>query len=133
MKNGIIVLIFLCALELLLPTTIKAEVDLIKNTNSFFQLKGVGACSGGGSPEPEVCDYIDNDCDGAVDNNAIDAIEWCRDLDEDTFGNPLINTFECVQPTGYVENCGDCDDNDPNTGGGCAIVVFINGFESNPP
>ncbi|NCG18153.1 MAG: hypothetical protein GWP91_03965 [Rhodobacterales bacterium] len=58
----------------------------------------------------EVCDGTDNDCDGEIDNNAIDANEWYADVDEDGEGDPLMPLMACEQPEGYVSNNTDCDD-----------------------
>ncbi len=134
MKNSFILIIFFCAIELISPTATKADISLANKASPLFQFKGIGACSGGGTPETEICNGIDDDCNGVVDDNAIDAVEWCRDADLDTYGDPQNSIFECtVFDNSYVLNCGDCDDNDPNIGGGCEILVFVNGFESTPP
>ena len=35
----------------------------------------------------EICDGIDNDCDGAEDNGATDSTPWYLDLDQDGYGD----------------------------------------------
>ncbi|MBN2797541.1 MAG: putative metal-binding motif-containing protein, partial [Deltaproteobacteria bacterium] len=58
----------------------------------------------------EVCDGLDNDCDGDVDNDATDAETWYADGDADGYGNALVRVRECVAPLGFVLNSEDCDD-----------------------
>ena len=61
----------------------------------------------------EVCDGIDNDCDGTVDGpDSIDATTWYTDGDADGFGDDDLSQIECDQPSGTVDVGGDCDDND---------------------
>ena len=60
----------------------------------------------------EVCDTIDNDCDGTTDQSAVDAPIWYQDLDLDTFGNDAESLAACAQPEGYAATGGDCDDLD---------------------
>ncbi|MBN2798584.1 MAG: putative metal-binding motif-containing protein [Deltaproteobacteria bacterium] len=58
----------------------------------------------------EVCDGADNDCDGAVDEDATDAPSWYADADADGYGDPGQVLTACARPDGYVERDGDCDD-----------------------
>ena len=60
----------------------------------------------------EVCDGIDNDCEGTADESAMDAPIWYQDLDSDDFGNGDVTLASCVAPAGYVATSGDCDDLD---------------------
>ena len=61
----------------------------------------------------ERCDGIDNDCDGSVDTNAVDAQTWYPDTDGDGFGDPAGAVSDCVLPAGFLPDGTDCDDADP--------------------
>ena len=37
---------------------------------------------------------------------------WYRDRDGDSYGHPGLTKESCVQPLGYVNRAGDCDDQD---------------------
>jgi large repetitive protein len=58
----------------------------------------------------EYCDGVDTDCDGVLDNDALDAGLWYADLDADSFGDGSTSTSACNQPTGYAGDNTDCDD-----------------------
>ncbi len=59
----------------------------------------------------EVCDAIDNDCDGAVDpDDSADAPTWFTDSDGDGYGDPAVSTVSCVADSGWVSDATDCDD-----------------------
>ena len=59
----------------------------------------------------EVCNGVDDDCDDAVDEDAIDASTWYVDADADGFGAGEAST-SCDAPSGTVSNDQDCDDSD---------------------
>ncbi len=61
-------------------------------------------------PSEEVCDEVDNDCDGQVDEEVLST--FYADADGDGFGDPDDTTEACSAPTGYVDNSDDCDDTD---------------------
>ena len=61
----------------------------------------------------EICDYLDNDCDGYVDNGAQTTTVYL-DADEDGFGDASSPLVVCYIQEGYVYNDEDCDDDDPS-------------------
>ena len=66
-----------------------------------------------GRPTKEVCDGLDNDCDGTADDG-LRKITYYRDADRDGFGNPKLSKTDCKQPSGYVANNTDCYDSNAN-------------------
>ncbi len=59
----------------------------------------------------EVCDEIDNDCDGDVDEGV--TTTWYADADADGHGDAGTTAVACEAPSGYVADDADCDDADP--------------------
>lgn len=60
----------------------------------------------------EVCNEIDDDCDGLVDEDV--QLLFYQDADEDGYGNLLVIVLACTAPSGYVSNNADCDDTNNN-------------------
>ena len=58
----------------------------------------------------EVCDALDNDCDGDVDSDATDRVTLYADEDGDGFGDATV--LACAPSDGVVVDDGDCDDGD---------------------
>lgn len=56
----------------------------------------------------EVCDGIDNDCNGEVDDGVLET--FFQDADGDGYGDAEENIDACQLPDGYVPFSSDCDD-----------------------
>lgn len=57
----------------------------------------------------EICNSIDDNCNGLVDDNT-GTIRY-QDADGDGYGNPNQSALFCSLPTGYSNNNTDCNDN----------------------
>jgi len=58
----------------------------------------------------EVCDGVDNNCDGQIDEGVTST--FYQDNDNDGYGNWIVSVDACSAPAGYVSNDTDCDDTD---------------------
>ena len=52
----------------------------------------------------EVCNSEDDNCNGTIDESAVDALVWYVDIDSDGYGSLDTWTTACTQPSGYVSN-----------------------------
>ncbi|MES2642400.1 MAG: MopE-related protein [Myxococcota bacterium] len=63
------------------------------------------------SPDrPELCNGEDDNCDGAVDVDAVDLRTWYADADADGYGDRAAASFACAPFAGTVADATDCDD-----------------------
>lgn len=76
----------------------------------------------------EVCDGVDNDCDGAVESEAL-YLAWYPDADGDGFGRTDGAVVQCDALAGHVLRGGDCDDGDAARAPGQAELC--NGVDDN--
>lgn len=63
----------------------------------------------------ETCNGVDEDCDGAIDDEAVDGVWSYPDEDGDGWGGDADALFACTAQAGWLAAGGDCDDADPAT------------------
>ncbi|MFO0759131.1 MAG: MopE-related protein [Byssovorax sp.] len=90
---------------------------------------GTVSCQPTNPPSAEICDGLDNDCNGQIDDNAASAPTWYADSDGDGFGSPASTLKSCAQPAGYLAVAGDCNDQNADVHPGAAELC--NGADDN--
>ena len=82
----------------------------------------------------EICNGVDDDCDGDVDNGLTDLIFY-MDADGDGYGDEYQYIVACSAPSGYVTDKTDCNDNNaginPGAFDSCATPIDENCSGSN--
>jgi hypothetical protein len=58
----------------------------------------------------EVCDGVDNNCNGQIDENGTNT--YYKDADRDGYGDPSVSIQSCKKPRRYVTDNTDCNDSD---------------------
>jgi len=60
-------------------------------------------------PRQEICNGVDDDCDGQIDNGT-SGFTYYADTDGDGYGDPTKPLKACTKPAGYATNNQDCYD-----------------------
>lgn len=99
-----------------------ANDDSYNNSTCVFNVTVV--------PNPEICNGLDDDCNGWVDDGAMGETTFYRDYDYDGYGDPNnAITGTCPIPYGYVFNAFDCDDTNYYIQPG--MYEYCNGIDDN--
>ncbi|MDP2308837.1 MAG: putative metal-binding motif-containing protein [Pseudomonadota bacterium] len=78
-----------------------------------FVAEGTDCNDGAAEVNPgaaETCNRIDDDCDGAIDDDPADAPVYYPDGDGDRYGDTSAPLASCAVPAGYVSDGIDCYD-----------------------
>ena len=77
----------------------------------------------------ELCDDRDQDCDGDIDEDAIDQPTWHTDMDGDGYGGSAT-VWACDQPAGATAEGLDCNDGDATVMPGATEICENNADEN---
>ncbi|MFH1465764.1 MAG: MopE-related protein [Pseudomonadota bacterium] len=77
----------------------------------------------------ELCNGLDDDCDGEIDEEAVDAPGWHVDNDADGYGDPEGAVESCEPIEGLLEDGSDCDDADASVHPD-AIEIWYDGVDT---
>jgi len=77
----------------------------------------------------EVCNGIDENCNGQIDEG-LTVVRYYEDADGDGYGNQAVSVVDCRQPSNFVTNSNDCDDNNSAINPD-AVEVPGNGIDEN--
>ncbi len=95
------------------PGTPDPPADFIDKDGDGYN-DGIDDCDDGlatANPDgTEICNGVDDDCDGVVDNGATDGSAFYPDLDLDGYGDDAGSVVACEAPEDHVAQGGDCDD-----------------------
>ena len=58
----------------------------------------------------EICNNVDDDCNGEKDDSPVDGETYYADSDGDGYGDPSNTVEACSKPSQYSTNDEDCDD-----------------------
>ena len=101
-----------------------AQFQLCAQESGYVSIGDGGDCNDSDASifpgNAELCNEIDDNCNGDIDEDPEDGILFYMDTDGDGYGNAEESVSLCVLPDGYVDNNTDCDDQSDTTYPGAA-------------